>query len=297
MYTLVLASMLTMGGAEAPNHCYGCHGCYGCWGSCYGCCGGYSWGCHGCWGCCGGCCGGYYSGCWGCCGGCCGYYSSCYGCCGGCCGGYYSSCYGCCGGCWGGSYYYAAPANPVGPPPSVNPPKGSGSDGISSQATVTVRLPDNAKLFVDGQAIALNSSSRTFVTPQLERGKEYYYTIKAEWNRDGKTVSDTKRVVVQSGKTSSVEFADSAAVVKDEAPAHITVRLPESAKLYVDGQLVSLKSDVRSFSTPPLAAGKKYYYVLKTETGKKTETRKVVMEAGQNVEVDFNQAAVAQAND
>jgi uncharacterized protein (TIGR03000 family) len=82
-----------------------------------------------------------------------------------------------------------------------------------------------------------------------------------------------------------------------ESPAKVTVRLPVDAKLYIDGQLCPLTSDVRSFNTPALTAGKKYHYTLEVarKDGKR-DSRNVVLEAGKVSEVDFNKTEVVNAN-
>jgi uncharacterized protein (TIGR03000 family) len=85
------------------------------------------------------------------------------------------------------------------------------------------------------------------------------------------------------------------------APAKVTVRLPADAALFVDNVACPLTSDNRSFHTPALQPGQKYYYVLRTEVtrdgAKKVETQKVEVTAGQQVTVTFaDPAAVASSN-
>lgn len=73
-------------------------------------------------------------------------------------------------------------------------------------AKLTIKLPAEAKLFVDGVEAPLTSAERTFNTPTLEPGKDYVYTLKAEVAREGRTLSETKRVNFQAGKEVTVEF-------------------------------------------------------------------------------------------
>jgi uncharacterized protein (TIGR03000 family) len=75
-------------------------------------------------------------------------------------------------------------------------------------ARVTVRLPEDARLYVDGVSCPLTSATRSFSTPPLEPGKKYQYTLKAELLRDGETYADSKRITVQAGKESTVDFGD-----------------------------------------------------------------------------------------
>lgn len=74
--------------------------------------------------------------------------------------------------------------------------------------------------------------------------------------------------------------------------AHITVNLPSDARLWVDDVVCPLTSSTRSFDTPVLQPGQKYYYTLKVEVDRNgqtlSEARRVYVAAGQQVSVDFN---------
>ncbi len=277
MYSIVLATLLTTGAGSPAWFCHGCHGCSGCHG-CHGCCGG----CYGCHGCCGGCCGGCY-GCSGCCGGC---YGGCYGCsgcygcgggcfgCSGCCGGCYGGCFGCsgCSGCMGCGCGYAV----IGAPAVAS--------ALPNQATIVVQGVEGAQLYADGQLIKESGSSRTFVSPELQPGRDYYYTLKVKRTRDGKAVTQSKRVYVRAGQTARVDFTAT-------ATARVTVRLPKDARLTVDGVPFPSPSTTRTFETPRLDAGRQYYYTLRAEVVREGQpraaSRRVVVEAGKDVQVDF----------
>jgi uncharacterized protein (TIGR03000 family) len=75
-------------------------------------------------------------------------------------------------------------------------------------ARVTVALPADARLYVDGVQCPLTSAKRTFDTPALDVGRSYYYTLKAEVVRDGETRAASQRVLVEAGKQVTVEFKD-----------------------------------------------------------------------------------------
>lgn len=81
-----------------------------------------------------------------------------------------------------------------------------GEVAVAAPAEITVRLPAEARLFVDNKPCPLSSSVRTFTTPRLEPGRSFYYTLKAEVEQDGQTVVDSRRVVVQAGKKVEVSF-------------------------------------------------------------------------------------------
>ncbi len=205
MYSVVLLAALATGGNNPAwcHGCHGCHGCYGCYGchGCYGCCGCWGgYGCYGCYGCCGGC-----WGCYGCCGGCWG----CYGCWGGC-WGCYSAC-GCCGG-WGGAVI-AAPAAGGDAAPRMEDRRDDKKDDKKQtraaspfRAKLVVSLPADAKLYIDDNLTKATSGRRTFNTPTLQNGQLYYYVLRAEMVRDGKTVRETKRVLIRAGELVRARF-------------------------------------------------------------------------------------------
>jgi len=78
--------------------------------------------------------------------------------------------------------------------------------GAAAPATIVVSLPANAKLLIDDRATSSTSANRTFATPALEQGKEYYYTLTAEIVRDGKNETVTQKVAVRAGEASRVNI-------------------------------------------------------------------------------------------
>lgn len=177
------------------------------------------------------------------------------------------------------------------------------SNGATGRAAVVVKLPADARLFADARQLTMTGSERKFVSPELPTNQEFTYRFKAEYERDGETVSVTKKVTVRAGQTVTVEFVDLTAarpgnpagtptgttkppVVPTVEPARveptskptidapatpggdratITVKLPPGATLYVDDRKSPSQDPVRSFATPPLPAGREYAYVIKAE--------------------------------
>jgi uncharacterized protein (TIGR03000 family) len=173
----------------------------------------------------------------------------------------------------------------------------------TNRAQVEVKLPADARLFVDGRALSATGTARWFQTPALETGREFYYTVKVEAVRDGEKVSKTERVYVAANRTARVDFSDlgweTAKDAEPAAPAKVTVELPSDAKLYVDDVACPLSSATRSFQTPELRPGQKYAYTLRAEVvrdGKTvTKVRKVEMRSGASVTVKFEEMDAVQA--
>jgi uncharacterized protein (TIGR03000 family) len=241
MYSIVLVTALTAGTTAPGWHhggyyggynygyagpgCYGCNGCNGCLGCQLSC------GCYGAWTF-----GGY-----GFAGGGFGYHGGCYGAYGNWYGAVVcSGCYGCHGGYSG--YGMPVPMEPVPvikekvaePPvpmikkdekeivvpkegkeekkPEIKKEDIKKDDGKKPEKTAQVRarvridLPEGGKLFVDGKQIPSPAGVRIFHTPLLSVGQKYFYDIRIEVERDGRVVSDQRRIVLQAGQEVAVAF-------------------------------------------------------------------------------------------
>lgn len=81
-------------------------------------------------------------------------------------------------------------------------------DDETTRGRVQVRLPADAKLFVEGKPLSVTNGERTFVTPPLPSDREAVYAFKVEYTRDGETVAHTRKVRVRAGATTLVDFAD-----------------------------------------------------------------------------------------
>jgi uncharacterized protein (TIGR03000 family) len=174
---------------------------------------------------------------------------------------------------------------------------------LGNQARVIVQMPTDALLLVDGQLVNLRSSGQPILTPELQPDRDYYYIVRAQAVRDGATVEDARRVIVRAGHSSRVTLDLSAASAQAKSaaqPARITVRVPEDAKLSVDGTVRSTSGDRRTFVTPELEPGKAYYYEFKADFVRdgesRSQQRRVVVEAGKNVTVDLRESAEVAAS-
>jgi uncharacterized protein (TIGR03000 family) len=89
-----------------------------------------------------------------------------------------------------------------------------------------VTLPADARLTIDDSPTASTSESRVFVSPNLTRGKTFYYVLKATAVRGGKTETVTKEVAVRAGEDTRVrlEIPDAAAA----RDSRVQIEVPES---------------------------------------------------------------------
>jgi uncharacterized protein (TIGR03000 family) len=183
MYSVVLMMALS-GSAEVPDfghrRCHGCEGAPACAGSCEGrhrLFGGRRHRCHGCEGASAPVC----------------------------CGAPVAVCVGAPPGCAGGMVM-PPPPPPKGMPPKkemIPPPKTTQTD---APAAIMVSLPAGARLTIDGRPTQSVSETRYFISPNLQRGRDYVYTLRAELVRDGQPVAQEQQVTVRAGQEYRVPF-------------------------------------------------------------------------------------------
>jgi uncharacterized protein (TIGR03000 family) len=87
---------------------------------------------------------------------------------------------------------------------------------IAAPATIVVSLPADASLRVDDYTTVSKSATRVFVSPKLDAGKEYCYTLTGEIQRDGKPVVATKQINVRAGEETRVVLEFPTAAVASE---------------------------------------------------------------------------------
>ena len=82
-----------------------------------------------------------------------------------------------------------------------------------ASAIIVVDLPADALLKVDDTATTSTTSNRVFVTPPLESGKSYQYTLTAEVTQDGVLQTVTRQVTVRAGEETRVNLGAPEAAV------------------------------------------------------------------------------------
>jgi uncharacterized protein (TIGR03000 family) len=95
------------------------------------------------------------------------------------------------------------------------PPSGL-SSAQAGPAQIVVQLPADAKLTFDGHLTKSADAQRWFITPPLEIGKTFHYTLKAECQRGAETVTVTKVIAVRAGRRTAVSFNVAGAAFWDE---------------------------------------------------------------------------------
>jgi uncharacterized protein (TIGR03000 family) len=108
----------------------------------------------------------------------------------------------------GSGYYYAAYPSSLGTHSSFyySPSGGKGyynsatAESLKKRtAVISLRVPSDAKIWFDQSQTNQSGTMRSFESPALDVGSEYVYQIRIEWKRDGKDVTETRKVTLHAG--------------------------------------------------------------------------------------------------
>jgi uncharacterized protein (TIGR03000 family) len=88
---------------------------------------------------------------------------------------------------------------------STSPTYGSLVD--SSQVRLVIRVPEeNARVWLEEQPTQQRGTERVFLSPSLEPGQPYLYTVRASWMENGTEVNRVQKVRVEPGRQFVVNF-------------------------------------------------------------------------------------------
>ncbi len=88
-------------------------------------------------------------------------------------------------------------------------------------ASITIELPEDARLVVDGTIVEGKGGNRTFSTPSLPTDRPYYYDMTAQIDMDGKTIEQQLRVVVRGGENLKQTFGELLARLRARSTAEV----------------------------------------------------------------------------
>ncbi len=95
-------------------------------------------------------------------------------------------------------------AEPLGKPKQIN---NFPAIYRNSKATISLDVPEDAKVYIDGHLMKSAKSHREFVSPELKDSENYYYTIRVVVVRNGKTYEETNKIHVRAGEKTIGSFA------------------------------------------------------------------------------------------
>jgi uncharacterized protein (TIGR03000 family) len=123
---------------------------------------------------------------------------------------------------WYGQPTVAAPmvaAPGVLPRDTVSPLSYTGATDVSASAStsITLRLPENAEVWIQGKKMDERGTERRFNLPSLDTGATYDYDIRVTWTDNGQKKSDTTRLNVRAGDQQSISYIAALAAGKSNS--------------------------------------------------------------------------------
>jgi uncharacterized protein (TIGR03000 family) len=108
---------------------------------------------------------------------------------------------------------YGVPQEPLNPglvtQPQAEIPQPTGPIRVppANAALIEIQVPTEfASVWFDNESSSSIGTMRYYITPDLPAGKECHYDIKASWNVNGQVVTQERKITVQAGQTSKVDF-------------------------------------------------------------------------------------------
>ncbi len=123
-------------------------------------------------------------------------------------------------------------------------------------------MPADAKVFVNDRPTTSTGIDREYISRNLKPGASYSYKVRAEFERDGKTVSEEQTVRLTSGQSAAISFTAGEQQVQTansgDTRTTLIIRLPADAKLFLAGKETKATGPVREFSTEKLPVGSEW---------------------------------------
>jgi uncharacterized protein (TIGR03000 family) len=115
---------------------------------------------------------------------------------------------------YGGTVMPSGNPMTVPPAPGAQPKLDAPRQNEANSARLIIDAPADATLFIDDKQVG--NENRQFTTPALAPGKTFYYTVRVEMNRDGKPVTESRKVFVRANETTTETFGTTATAVAME---------------------------------------------------------------------------------
>ena len=156
-------------------------------------------------------------------------------------------------------------------------------------ATLTVTVPEDARVYINGRKTTTKGTFRRYESAGLQASVGYTFEVRSEVERNGQIVTDTQKVALRSGETRNLVF-DLEPV--QSALTSLTLHVPEDAKVELAGSRTTATGPVRTYTTGGLAAGQSvsdYTVRVSVERNGRVQTKEqaIHLVGGRNVELSF----------
>jgi uncharacterized protein (TIGR03000 family) len=152
---------------------------------------------------------------------------------------------------------------------------------------LTVSLPSEASVFVNGKATASTGSLRQFVSRGLIPGKTYKFDVRAELKSvEGQLVTEEQTVIVRAGRQEHLQFAFSSSPIAIETS--LTLNVPEGATVTLAGNSTRATGVQRVFHSKNLKVGEVWDdYAVEVEFNGQMKSQVIRLIGGDQLELSF----------
>lgn len=161
------------------------------------------------------------------------------------------------------------------------------SSGDETEIHLTVSLPEDAKVYVNGNPTNSTGAIRHYVSRGVAEQGSYRFDVRAEVERNGKKLTETKSVVLNGGQADELRFE---LIDPDEAvDTALTITVPTDAVVTLAGNSTKTGGDVRTYRTRELRRGEAWdNYVIRVEHEGQVKEQTVRLIGGDSVALNFN---------
>ena len=144
--------------------------------------------------------------------------------------------------------------NSFGAPPSPKPEPDDGETRIqpirSRNAVLTVAVPREAKIWINGKPTKTEGTLRSYVSRKLKSGQAYQFDVKAVVIKKGRPVALTRRVSLRAGVQKTVDFD-----FNKPQLTQLVLKVPQDATVVLSGNRTSATGPVRHYKSRTLMPG------------------------------------------
>jgi uncharacterized protein (TIGR03000 family) len=157
------------------------------------------------------------------------------------------------------------------------------------KGVLSVSVPAEARVLVNGMATTSTGPERRYVSHGLKPGQTYRYVVKAVMDRDGKQVAQTKVATLRAGRITTLDFDfDGTNAVETS----LTLNVPDDATVYLSGHSTQATGSQRRFSTTRIEDGQKWAdYLVRVTVDRNgrtlTKEQRVTLHGGDQTALDF----------
>jgi uncharacterized protein (TIGR03000 family) len=158
----------------------------------------------------------------------------------------------------------SAPVTPDSPDPALPllPDDSALLRQPAGSATLALQVPSDARVFVNGMLTRTPGTYRQYVSRGLLPGHDYTYEVRVEVERNGRAYSDVRTVNLRAGGARELAFRMNQpldlAASRRPVETTLTLRVPETARVTLEGHAIAATGEVRTFVTRELPDGERW---------------------------------------